>query len=202
LNARWRAPASTDEAVMYDTTQFRKNLKVEMDGDPWIIISASHVKPGKGVAFVKTRLKNLITGRTLERNFRSGDKVGVPDLKQRSMQYLYPTAEGWVFMDTDNYEQLELDKNGVEEALPFLVDNMMVDILFYEGKPISVDLPMFVELEVTQTDPGEKGDRAQGGNKPATLSTGYTLNVPLYIQEGEWIRVDTRTGEFSERVKK
>lgn len=186
---------------MYDTTAFRKNLKIEIDGDPWVIVSAQHVKPGKGVAFVKTRMRNLITGRTLERNFRSGDKVGVPDLQHREMQYLYNDGESWVFMDNDNYEQLNLPKDAVEEALPFLIDNISAEILFFEGKAISIDLPNFVEIQITQCDPGVKGDTAQGGSKPATLSTGYTLNVPLYIQEGEMIKVDTRTGEFSERVK-
>ena len=186
---------------MYDTTAFRKNLKIEIDGEPWVVISAQHVKPGKGVAFVKTRMKNLLTGRTLEKNFRSGDKVGKPDLRERDMQYLYSDGTDWVFMDNDNYEQVNLQKDALEEALPYLVDNMMVSILFYEGRAISVDLPTFVELEITMTDPGVKGDTASGGNKPATLSTGAVVNVPLYVQQGETIKVDTRTGDFVERVK-
>jgi len=186
---------------MYDTTAFRKNLKIEIDGEPWVIISAQHVKPGKGVAFVKTRMKNLLTNRTLEKNFRSGDKVGKPDLRERDMQFLYSDGAEWVFMDTDNYEQVHLQKDAVEEALPYLIDNMMVSILFYEGKAISIDLPTFVELEITMTDPGVKGDTASGGNKPATLSTGAVVNVPLYVQQGETIKVDTRTGDFVERVK-
>ena len=186
---------------MYDTTAFRKNLKIEIDGEPWVVISAQHVKPGKGVAFVKTRMKNLLTGRTLEKNFRSGDKVGKPDLRERDMQYLYSDGTDWVFMDNDNYEQVNLQQDALEEALPYLVDNMMVSILFYEGRAISVDLPTFVELEITMTDPGVKGDTASGGNKPATLSTGAVVNVPLYVQQGETIKVDTRTGDFVERVK-
>ncbi len=186
---------------MYDTTSFRKNLKIEIDGDPWVIVSAQHVKPGKGVAFVKTRMRNLITGRTLEKNFRSGDKVGIPDLQNREMQYLYNDGEGWVFMDNTNYEQVTLPKEAIEESLPFLIDNISAEILFFQGKAITVDLPNFVDILITQCDPGLKGDTAQGGTKPATLSTGYTLTVPLYITEGEMIRVDTRTGEFSERVK-
>ncbi|MFT4703525.1 MAG: elongation factor P [Bradymonadia bacterium] len=187
---------------MPDTTSFRKNLKIEVDGEPWVIVSCQHVKPGKGVAFVKTRMKNLITGRVLDRNFRSGDKVGDPDLVQRGMQFLYASPDAWVFMDTSNYEQVELAKSAVEEALPYLLDNMMVDILFYEGKAITVDLPTFVDLTVTQTDPGFKGDTVQGGNKPATVETGYSVNVPLYIAEGDVVKVDTRTGEFAERVKR
>jgi len=164
-------------------------------------VSAQHVKPGKGVAFVKTRMRNLITGRVLDRNFRSGDKVGVPDLKNATMQYLYSDGSSWVFMDNETYEQVELPESSVSEAIPFLIDNLVLDILFFEGKAISVDLPTFVEIEITETGPGVKGDTAQGGSKPATISTGHTLNVPLYIQEGEFIKVDTRTGEFAERVK-
>lgn len=187
---------------MLDTTAFKKNLKIEIDGEPWVIVSCQHVKPGKGVAFVKTRMKNLMTGRTLDRNFRSGDKVGKPDLKQRDMQYLYTDGEEWVFMDNATYEQVHLRQDAVEEALPFLLDNMVVEILFFEGRAISIDLPVFVELKITQTDPGVKGDTASGGSKPATLETGAVIQVPLYVQEGETVKVDTRTSEFSERVKK
>lgn len=187
---------------MLDTTAFKKNLKIEIDGEPWVIVSCQHVKPGKGVAFVKTRMKNLMTGRTLDRNFRSGDKVGKPDLKQREMQYLYSDGEEWVFMDNSTYEQVHLRQEAVEEALPFLLDNMVVEILFFSGKAISIDLPVFVELKITQTDPGMKGDTASGGSKPATLETGAIIQVPLYVQEGEVVKVDTRTSEFSERVKK
>lgn len=186
---------------MLDTSSFRKNLKIEIDGEPWVIVACQHVKPGKGVAFVKTRMRNLITGRTLERNFRSGDKVGVPNLAQREMQYLYADGEKWVFMDNSNFEQVELPKDAIEEALPFLIDNLPVQILFYDGKAISVDLPTFVEIQVTDCPPGVKGDTAQGGTKPATIATGHSLQVPFYINEGDLIKVDTRTGEFSERVK-
>ena len=185
----------------HDTTAFRKNLKIEMDGDPWVIVSCQHVKPGKGVAFVKTRIRNLITGRVLDKNFRSGDKVGVPDLVHRQMQYLYNDGNSWCFMDNDNYEQIELQKGAIEEALPFLIDNLAVDILFFQGKAISVDLPTFIEVEVTECGPAFKGDTAQGGSKPATISTGHVLQVPIYIVEGERIKVDTRDGSFSERVK-
>jgi elongation factor P len=186
---------------MLDTSDFRKNLKIEIDGEPWVVVSCQHVKPGKGVAFVKTRMRNLVTGRTLERNFRSGDKVGVPNLVQREMQYLYSDGESWIFMDNSNYEQVALQREALEEAIPFLIDNLVVNILFFDGRAISVDLPTFVEVTVTETGPAFKGDTAQGGNKPATISTGHVLNVPLYIVEGEAIKVDTRTGEFSERVK-
>ncbi|MBU6161631.1 MAG: elongation factor P [Myxococcales bacterium] len=187
---------------MYDTTSFRKNLKIEIEGDPCVILSAQHVKPGKGVAFVKTRFKSLITGRVLERNFRSGDKVGKPDLEEREMQYLFTDGETWTFMDNSNYEQIALPKDAVEEVLDYLIDNLPATILFFKGKAISVEVPTFVELVVAQTDPGVRGDTAQGGSKPATMNTGAVVTVPLYIEEGEVLRIDTRTGEFVDRVKK
>lgn len=186
---------------MYDTSDFRKNLKIEIDGEPFVIVEAVHVKPGKGVAFVKTKYKSLVTGNVLEKNFRSGDKVGKPDLAQREMQYLYKDDSFFVFMDTSNYEQASLSYDHVGDAANFLKENDTVDILFFNGAPISIDLANFVELYVTQTDPGVKGDTAQGGTKPATLETGYVVNVPLYLNEGEKIKVDTRTGDFVERVK-
>lgn len=186
---------------MYDTTDFRKNLKIEIEGEPYVIIAAQFVKPGKGVAIMKTRMKSLLTGRVLERNFRSGDKVGRPNLVEREMQFLYNEGEHWVFMDNSNYEQVHLPKEAVEEALAFLIDNMVVNILFFDNKAISIDLPTFVELRITQSDPGVKGDTAQGATKPATLETGYTVQVPLFVEEGELIKVDTRTGDFVERVK-
>lgn len=187
---------------MYSTTDFRKNLKIEIDGEPYIIVDCQHVKPGKGVAFVKTRMKSLITGRVLDENFRSGDKVDKPNLESREMQFLYKEDPHFVFMDNDTYEQVRLEKDAVEDVLDFLKDNLEVDVLFHNNKAISVEPPIFVELVVTRTDPGLKGDTAQGGTKPATLETGATITVPLYLAEGELIRVDTRTGEFVERVNK
>ena len=187
---------------MYDTTDFRKNLKIEIDGEPFVIVDCQHVKPGKGVAFVKTRMKSLITGRVLDENFRSGDKVDRPNLESREMQYLYKEDLHWVFMDNDTYEQIRLNDEAIAEIQDYLIDNLNVDVLFHDGKPISVEPPTFVELEVTKTDPGVKGNTAQGGTKPATLETGATITVPLYMSEGEIVKVDTRTGEFVERVNK
>lgn len=187
---------------MYDTTSFRKNLKIEIDGEPWVIVDCQHVKPGKGVAFVKTRIKSLISGRVLDQNFRSGDKVGKPNLEAREMQFLYKEDPHYVFMDNKTYEQISLPADAVEDITDFLIDNLVVDVLFFNNKAISVEPPTFVELVVTQTDPGFKGDTAQGGSKPATLETGATISVPLYLSEGETVRVDTRTGEFVERVNK
>lgn len=187
---------------MYNTTDFRKNLKIEIDKEPFVIIECQHVKPGKGVAFVKTKMKSLITGRVLEQNFRSGDKVETPNLEARHMQYLYKDGDMRVFMDTTTYEQIQLTEDAVETVLDYLKDNLEVEVLFFNNKPINVEPPTFVELYVTQTDPGFKGDTAQGGSKPATLETGAVITVPLYLKEGELIRVDTRNGSFVERVNK
>lgn len=185
-----------------DTTQFRKNLKIEIDGEPFIILRAQHVKPGKGVAFVKTRLKSLQSGRVFEENFRSGDTVDEPNLRSREMQYLYRDENHYVFMDEDTYEQVRVANEAMESVVDFLKDNMTLDILFHEGNAIQVELPNFVELKVTKTDPGVKGNTAQGGTKPAEVETGATVIVPLYLEQGEIIKVDTRTGEFVERVNK
>ena len=185
---------------MYSTQDFRKNLKIEIDGEPYVIVDCQHVKPGKGVAFVKTRYKTWIAGRVRDKNLRSGEKGGRPNLEPRTMQYLYVDGEHYVFMDNNTYEQVRLNADALETVLEFLKDNVEVEILFYNNRPISVDLPNFLELEVTQTDPGLKGDTASGGSKPATLETGAVINVPLYIKEGEIVRVDTRTGSFVERV--
>lgn len=187
---------------MYSTQDFRKNLKIEIDGEPYVIIEANHVKPGKGVAFVKTKYRSLISGRVLEKNFRSGDKVGKPNLEPRDMQYLYKEDTSYVFMDTSTYDQVNIPEESLEGVLDFMQDNIMVEVLFYENRPISVDLPNFLELKVTQTDPGLKGDTASGGTKPATLETGAVINVPLYIQEGEVVRVDTRNKSFVSRASK
>jgi elongation factor P len=187
---------------MITTSDFRKNLKIEIDGEPFVIVECQHVKPGKGVAFVKTRMKSLITGRVLENNFRSGDKVDTPNLESQTMQYLYKEDEHYVFMDTTSYEQVRLPEDAVAGVLPYLMDNLEVDVLFHNGKAISVDPPNFVELQVVFTEPGFKGDTAQGATKPAELQTGYTIQVPLYLNQGEIVRVDTRTGEFVERVNK
>lgn len=185
---------------MYTTQDFRKNLKIEYKDHLYIIVEAKHVKPGKGAAFVKTRIKSLIDGHVLDVNFRSGDKVDRPNLESREMQYLYKDGPHWVFMDNNDYSQSRLGESAVEEFAEFLKDNLEVEVLFWDGKAVNVELPIFIDLEVTRTDPGLKGDTASGGSKPATLETGATVSVPLYISEGEVVRVDTRTKEFVERV--
>lgn len=185
---------------MYSTADFRKGLRIELRSEPYIIVDFQHVKPGKGGAFVRTRLKNLVTGLIREETFRSGEKVGIPDLQEREMQYLYRESDQYCFMDTESYEQLFFSQNHLGDANLFLKEGLQVKVLFFKGKPIGVDLPNFVTLEVVETNPGVKGDTATGGTKPAKLETGTIVQVPLFIQEGDAINVDTRTGEYMERV--
>jgi elongation factor P len=186
---------------MYSTAEFKKGLKIELDGVPYVIADFQHVKPGKGGAFVRTKLKSLLTGRVLDQTFRSGEKVKRPDLVERDMQYLYREGDRFCMMDNETFEQIMLTEDQVGEARFFLTENLDVKILFFNQQPVGVDLPLFVELEVTQTEPGVKGDTAAGGTKPATLESGMTIQVPLFISEGDRVKVDTRTGAYIERVK-
>ncbi|MCX5888997.1 MAG: elongation factor P [Deltaproteobacteria bacterium] len=186
---------------MYSTAEFKKGLKIEIDGTPYIIVDFQHVKPGKGGAFVRTKLKNLLNGRVVDQTFRSGEKVEKPDLMEREMQYLYREGDRYCMMDNETYEQIMLTEEQVGEARLYLIDNLNVEVLFFNQAPLAVELPNFVELEVAQTEPGFKGDTAAGGTKPATLESGATLQVPLFISEGDRVRVDTRTGNYIERVK-
>jgi elongation factor P len=158
------------------------------------------VKPGKGGAFVRTKVKNLKTGRVLDRRFRSGEKVEIADIDDRKMQFLYRDGEQLVFMDSDSYEQIPFSSEQVGDAKKYLLENLVVDVLFWRGQPINIELPAFIEATVSQCEPGMKGDTASGATKPATLETGAVVQVPLFVKEGERIRVDTRTGEYVERV--
>jgi elongation factor P len=187
-------------AGVIDTSEFRKGLKIEIDGDPYEIVEFQHVKPGKGSAFVRTTIRNLITGRVLEPTFKSGDKVGKPDLEERDMQYLYKEGEDYYFMDTKSYEQTFLGEKVLGEAKNFLKENINASVLFFNGKAIGVSLPNSVDLKVTQCDPGVRGDTVSGALKPATLETGYTVNVPLFINEGDILKIDTRDGKYLTRV--
>jgi elongation factor P len=186
---------------MYSTAEFKKGLKIELDGVPYVIADFQHVKPGKGGAFVRTKLKNLLTGRVLDQTFRSGEKVKRPDLVEREMQYLYREGDRFCMMDNETYEQIMLTEDQVGEARLFLTENLDVKILFFNQQPVAVEVPLFVELEVAQTEPGVKGDTAAGGTKPATLESGMTIQVPLFISEGDRVKVDTRTGAYIERLK-
>lgn len=186
---------------MYSTGDFKKGLKIELDGTPFVIVDFLHVKPGKGGAFVRTKIKNLMTGKVLDQTFRSGEKVKRPDLVEREMQYLYREGDNFNLMDNETYEQVALTAEQLGDAVLFLVENMNVNVLFFNQQPVAVDLPTFVELEVAQTEPGVKGDTASGGSKPATLESGAVLQVPLFINEGDRVKVDTRTGSYIERAK-
>jgi len=186
---------------MISTSEFRRGLKIEIDGEPFIIQEFQHVKPGKGNAFTRTKLKSLITGNVIDRTFKSGEKVDRPDMAEKEMQYLYQDGDSFYFMDNETYEQQFINVEQLQGAEAFLQENVQVKVLFHNQKAIAVELPNFVELTVTKTDPGFKGDTASGATKPATLDTGATIQVPLFIKEGEKIRIDTRTGEYAERVK-
>jgi len=186
---------------MYSTAEFKKGLKIELDGVPYNMVDFQHVKPGKGGAFVRTKLKSLLTGRVLDQTFRSGEKVKKPDLMEREMQYLYGEGDSFYMMDNETFEQIMLTVDQVGEARLFLTENMNVKILFFNQQPVGVELPLFVELTVAETKPGIKGDTASGGTKPATLEGGLTLQVPLFVNEGDRVKVDTRNGTYIERVK-
>jgi elongation factor P len=186
---------------MYSTAEFRKGLKVELDGAPFMIVEFQHVKPGKGGAFVRTKLKNLLTGRVLDQTFRSGERVKKPDLMEKEMQYLYKDGESYCLMDNETYEQIMLTGEQMGDAVLYLTENMNLQVLFFNQQPVAVEVPNFVELTVAQTDPGLKGDTASGGTKPATLESGAVIQVPLFINEGDRLKVDTRTGTYIERLK-
>jgi elongation factor P len=185
---------------VYSTSDFRRGLKIEFEGGPCIIMDFLHVKPGKGGAFVRTKLKNLRTGAVVDHTFRSGEKVGVPDLEEKEMQFMYEMDGDHYFMDTATYEQIFLSGDQVGDARKFLKEEMLLKILFYKGDPIGVEVPIFVELKIVKTAPGLKGDTVSGGTKPAELESGMVIQVPLFLNEGDVIKVDTRTGEYIERV--
>jgi len=183
-----------------DTSDFKNGLRIELDGQPFTVLYFQHVKPGKGGAFVRTKIKNLRNGKIVERTFRAGEKFGEADVEDRTMQYLYHDGSSFVFMDTETYDQLNFSEEQLGDSKKYLLENAEVDVLFWKNNPINIELPSFIVAEVTQCDPGMKGDTAQGATKPATLECGAVVNVPLFIKEGEKLRVDTRTGEYVERV--
>jgi elongation factor P len=185
---------------MFSTSDFRRGLKIEIEGTPYAIVEFQHVKPGKGGAFVRTKLKNLVTGGVVDKTFRASEKVGKPDLEEKSMQYLYSEGSEHYFMDNETYEQTFLTGDQLSDSKNFLQENITISVLLYQGKPIGVELPIFVELKITKTEPGVKGDTASGGTKPATVETGAVIQVPLFLNEGDKIKIDTRTGGYIERV--
>jgi elongation factor P len=186
---------------MYSTTDFRKGLKVEINGEPYVIVDFQHVKPGKGGAFVRTRLKSLVSGNVIDQTFRSGDRVDKPDLEEREMQFLYEAGGEFHFMDTQTFEQLFLTADQLGESKDYLKENLVLKALFHNRRPIGIEVPMFVELKVVQADPGVRGDTATGATKPVTLESGAVIQVPLFVEEGDTLRIDTRTRGYITRVK-
>jgi len=185
---------------LVSSNDFQNGISIEVEGEVYTIVEFQHVKPGKGQAFVRTKLKNLKTGNVISRNFRAGEDVKEAYLDRKEVEYLYSDGDNYYFMDTRNYEQISLSREEVERARPYLKENMVIVALFYQGKPISVEPPIFVELEVVETEPGLKGDTVSGGTKPARLETGLTIQVPLFVEKGDRVKVDTRNGKYVSRV--
>ena len=185
---------------MVSAGDFKKGLTIEIDGQVWVIVDFQHVKPGKGAAFVRTKIKNIMSGNVLEKTFNPTEKFPKAHVDRKEMEYLYSDGELYYFMDSETYEQLPLNKSQVEDALLYIKENMTATIQFFKGEAFSVEPPNFVVLQVAETDPGFKGDTATGGNKPAVMETGAKIMVPLFVNEGDMIRVDTRTGEYMERA--
>ena len=185
-----------------DTSDIRKNLKMMLDGQPYIVVDFQFVKPGKGQAFTRCKLRNMITGSSLDKTFKSGEKLEPAEVEQQQLQYIYPDGENYVFMNVDTGDQLTIPGERMSNEALYLADGMTVEVTLLKGSPIGIELPAHVELEIVQSDPGVKGDTSGGATKPATLSTGAIIQVPLFVEEGEWVKIDTRTGAYLERVKK
>lgn len=186
---------------MADTTDIKKGFKIVLDGAPYSFVEFQFVKPGKGQAFVRSKLRNLITGSVIERTWKSGEKLEKADVEELQMQYLYPEGDSRVFMDTGTYEQIHLTNEQLGDTIYYLLDGTMVDVLFFSGRPIGVTPPTFVELVVVETEPGFKGDTSGNVQKPAKLETGIEVSVPLFVNQGDKLKIDTRTNEYVERVK-
>jgi elongation factor P len=185
--------------MQVSTAEFKRGLRIVHDGNPYQIVDFQHVKPGKGGAFVRTKIKHMRTGRVIDNTFRAGEKVELVEFEDKHMQFLYKD-ERYNFMDTETYEQVSLSADEVGEARLYLKENTEVDVLYIDGAPVTVDVPNFVELTIAKTDPGVRGDTAQGGSKPATLETGAVVQVPLFLNQGDVVKVDTRSGEYLGRV--
>ena len=191
-----QAPMAT-----FSTNEFKGGLKILLDGDPYSIVENEFVKPGKGQAFNRVKVRNLKNGKVVEKTFKSGDSVEAADVMEIDVQYLYHDGEFWHFMEPNSFEQYPADEIAVGDAKLWLKDQDMCKVMLWNGAPLSIEPPNFVELTVTETDPGVRGDTSGGGGKPATLETGAVVRVPLFIEEGELLRIDTRTGEYAARVK-
>lgn len=187
---------------MYDTSDIRKGLKIMLDGSPYTVVEFQFVKPGKGAAFTRTKMKNLLSGGVIERNLRSGDKLEPANVEVKTMQYLYKDADSCVFMDTTTYDQVNIPTATVGESQDFMPENINVEVLFFNDRAVGVTLPNFIEQAITETEPGFKGDTSTGASKPAKISTGAQINVPLFINVGDVVKIDTRTGDYIERLSR
>ena len=185
---------------MISAGDFRNGVTIELDGQVFQIVEFQHVKPGKGAAFVRTKLKNIVNGGVVEKTFRPTEKCETAHIDRKDMQYLYEDGDMYVFMDTENYEQIMLNKSDIEQAMKFVKENEMCKVCSYKGNVYAVEPPLFVELEITDTEPGFKGDTATGASKPAIVETGAQVSVPLFVNQGDKIKIDTRTGEYLSRV--
>lgn len=185
---------------MYETADFKKGLKIMVEGKPYVIVDFQHVKPGKGNQFSRTKLRNLLTGQNLEVTFKSGEKFEVPNVENKEMTFLYKDDTGYSFMDQESYEQLTMTEDDLGDTKYYLTENLKVVILLYNEKAVAVDVPKAVNLKVAKSDPGIKGDRVSGATKPATMETGLVVQVPLHINEGDVLRIDTDGGNYVERV--
>lgn len=186
----------------YSTNEFKPGVKILIDADPYAILENEYVKPGKGQAFNRVKVRNLKNGRVIERTWKSGDSAEAADVVEVDMQYLYSDGEFWFFMDPGSFEQISADRNAVVDAAPWIKGEETCKVMLWNGVPLSVQPPNFVELEIVETDPGVRGDTSGGGGKPAKLETGATVRVPLFVQQGEVIKVDTRSSEYLSRVGK
>ncbi len=187
-----------------DTSDIKKGLKMMLDNspDPWTVVEFQFVKPGKGQAFTRVKVRNMATGAVIERTFKSGEKLEPADVEVRQLQYIYPDGSDFVFMDAQSGEQIHVNGEKIGDDARWLSDGMMIDVTLFKGQAIGVELPPHVTLQITHCEPGVKGDTASGATKPATLSTGATVNVPLFVKEGEWVKVDTTDGKYLERVNR
>ncbi len=187
---------------MISSNDLRPGITFELDGEIWVVVQFQHVKPGKGAAFVRTKVRNVESGNVIERTFRAGEKMPRAYLDRKQMQFLYAAGDEYVFMDMESFEQVPLPKNELEEAIPFLKESTTLEVLYYKGKHIGVDLPTFMELAVAETEPSFRGDTAAGSTKPAKMETGAIVQVPFFIEVGDVIKIDTRSCDYIERVSK
>nr|WP_246475829.1 elongation factor P [Brevibacterium renqingii] len=195
-----RTEAKKDELVA-TTNDLKNGLVLNLDNQLWQVLEFQHVKPGKGPAFVRTKLKSVTSGKIIDKTFNAGTKVETANVDRRDMQYLYHDGTDYVFMDSEDYDQVNISAALVGDAANYMLENQQLQVSFHEGTPLSVELPPSVELTIAQTDPGLQGDRSTGGSKPATLETGYEIQVPLFLEEGTKVKVDTRSGDYLGRVK-